>query len=247
MSLVEKLILPRIFLLFFFLWKSIDIIYWKRERGGGERDCKLYFKCQFDVVQSYLHSESEGLYISIIKRSRNTYIFIARSIKFPSFAFNLKFLAFLLPPRFSLRPSKILCIKKRRNCVRMEERSILGEGWNSRGNVRERNRFLLFSFDIIDEEFLFRKRRDHRVLLGSAPREKSRCCKIEWALLNIITVGDFHGWTSRNMLRNIHCSGIDLAQWRQEAGRRWPHPFSRKPFRIVTIFSSVINLRGRSS
>lgn len=67
-------------------------------------------------MQSYLHSESEGLYISIIKRSRNTYIFIARSIKFPSFAFNLKFLAFLLPLRFSLRPSKILCIKKRRNC-----------------------------------------------------------------------------------------------------------------------------------
>lgn len=156
MSLVEKLILPRIFLLFFFMEKYRYNILGERERGG-ERNCKLYFKCQFDVVQSYLHSESEGLYISIIKRSRNTYIFIARSIKFPSFAFNLKFLAFLLPPRFSLRPRKILCIKKRRNCVRMEERSILGEGWNSRGNVRERNRFLLFSFDIIDEEFLFSK------------------------------------------------------------------------------------------
>lgn len=64
-------------------------------------------------------------------------------------------------------------------------------------------------------------------VVGKTDREKSRCCKIEWALLNIITAGDFHGWTSWNMLRNIHCSAIDLAQWRQEAGRRWLHPLGR--------------------
>lgn len=112
--------------------------------------------------------------------------------------------------------------------------------------LRERNRFLFF-VRCNRWEISFSKEEATTCCWGPIHREKSRCCKIEWALLNIITVGDFHGWTSRNMLRNIHCSGIDLAQWRQEAGRRWLHPFWRKPSRIVTIFSSMINLRGRSS
>ena len=132
----------------------------------------MHFKCQSE--QSYLHSRSQGLYISIIKRSRNTYIFVARSIKFPSF--RLKFLA-IFSPRFSLRSSKIL----RNVTVCMGERYSF-EGVEIHEGTLERGTGFCFFFRRCNRRgisFFFESKGTTACCWDAG--EKSRCCKIEWA------------------------------------------------------------------